>query len=61
VHVASTSIIDFVKALLASFVGAAFFFVIVGVFGLPASVAGLALFAIAAILLCRRPQAGETV
>jgi hypothetical protein len=50
----------FVGAIVAAVIGIAFFFVIVGVFGLSASIAALVLFAALAILIFRRSQAEET-
>jgi hypothetical protein len=43
-----------VGAIVAALAGIAFFFVIVGVFGLPASMAALALFLTLAVLIFRR-------
>jgi len=47
-------------AIVATFIGIAFFFVITGVFGAPASIAALALFVILAIMSFYRPQLEET-
>ncbi|SDR58379.1 hypothetical protein SAMN05519103_06102 [Rhizobiales bacterium GAS113] len=47
-------------ASVATLIGVAFFFAIVGVFGLPASIASLMLFVTLAFLIFRRPQAEET-
>lgn len=41
---------------IATLLGAAFFFAIVGVFGLPAAIVALALFIALAVLVFRRPQ-----
>ena len=49
-----------VGAIVATLIGIAFFFVIIGVFGLSAAIAALVLFAASAILIFRRPQAEET-
>jgi hypothetical protein len=49
-----------VGAIFAALSGIAFFFVIIGVFGLSASIAALVLFAALAVLIFRRPQAEET-
>jgi len=37
----------------ATLIGVLFFFIIVGVFGLPSAIAGLALFVLAAVVVCR--------
>jgi hypothetical protein len=54
------SALSSMRAVVATLLGVAFFFVIIGVFGLPASVAALVLFVALAILIFRRPQDGET-
>ena len=46
----------FVGAVLAALLGVAFFFAIVGVFGLPSSIAALLLFIALALMVFRRPQ-----
>jgi len=48
-----------ISALIATLIGIAFFFFIVGVFGLPTSLAAPALFVMLAILILGRPQVGE--
>jgi len=42
-----------VYAVTATLIGVLFFFIIVGVFGLPSAIAGLALFVLAAVVVCR--------
>ena len=37
----------------AALIGVLFFFIIVGVFGLPLAIAGLAVFVLAAVVVCR--------
>jgi hypothetical protein len=37
----------------AALIGVLLFFIIVGVFGLPSAIAGLALFVLAAVVVCR--------
>jgi hypothetical protein len=44
----------------ATLLGVAFFFAIVGVFGLSGSIAALALFVVLAVFIFRRPQDRET-
>jgi hypothetical protein len=46
-----------VGAIIAALVGVTFFFVIIGVFGLPASMIALAAFIALALFVFRRPQA----
>ena len=46
-------------SLLTMLLGAAFFFIIIGVFGMPASLGGLGAFVVIAIAICRRPQEGR--
>lgn len=41
----------------AALIGVLFFFVIIGVFGLPASIIALVVFVAGALLIFRRPQA----
>ncbi|MFP3562835.1 hypothetical protein [Paraburkholderia sp. SIMBA_030] len=43
-------------AICATLLGVAFFFVIIGVFGLPASIIALTLFIALAVTISRRPQ-----
>ncbi|MFM0206537.1 hypothetical protein PQQ96_03945 [Paraburkholderia sediminicola] len=43
-------------AICAALLGVTFFFVIIGVFGLPASIIALALFVALAVAISRRPQ-----
>jgi len=45
-----------VGAIVAALLGVAFFFVIIGVLGLPLSIIALVVFVTLAILLLRRPQ-----
>jgi hypothetical protein len=56
----STGTGSFIGAVTATLMGTAFFFVIVGVFGLPASIGAGILFILLALLIFRRPQAKET-
>jgi hypothetical protein len=56
---ASFRVMNGVAALLAAAVGTLFFFVIIGVFGLPASVVALVLFLIIALGLFGRRQPEE--
>ena len=51
-----TSTGHFVGAVLAALLGVVFFFAIVGVFGLPSSIAALLLFIALALMVFRRPQ-----
>lgn len=53
---APTSRGHFVTAALAGLLGVAFFFAIVGVFGLPSSIASLLLFIALALMVFGRPQ-----
>jgi hypothetical protein len=46
----------FAGALVATLLGVVFFFAIVGVFGLPSSIAALLLFIVLALMVFRRPQ-----
>jgi hypothetical protein len=46
-------------AVAATVLGVVFFFVIIGVFGLPASVVALVLFVTLTIAISRRPQTGR--
>jgi hypothetical protein len=46
----------FVGAVVAALLGVVFFFAIVGVFGLPSSIAALLLFIALALMVFRRPQ-----
>ncbi len=46
-------------SLLTLLLGAAFFFIIIGVFGMPASLGGLGAFVVIAIAIFRRPQEGR--
>jgi uncharacterized membrane protein YuzA (DUF378 family) len=46
-------------AILATLIGIAFFNLVVGVFGLPAAIISLVLFVALAVMVFRRPQAGE--
>jgi hypothetical protein len=45
-----------VEVVFSSLLGAAFFNIIIGVFGLSAAIVGLLLFISLAIVICRRPQ-----
>lgn len=56
----STSAGRAVAVIIATLLGITSFFVIIGVFGLPASIAALVLFVVLSILIFRRPQVGET-
>ena len=47
-------------AAVAALVGVVFFFVIIGVFGLPASIAALVIFVALSLTIFRRPQDQET-
>jgi hypothetical protein len=49
-----------VGATVATMLGVVFFFVIIGVFGLSASIAALVAFVALALFIFRRPQDGET-
>ena len=51
-----TSIAHFVGGVVAALLGVVFFFAIVGVFGLPSSIAALLLFIALALMVFRRPQ-----
>jgi hypothetical protein len=51
-----TSTGHFVGAVVAALLGVVFFFAIVGVFGLPSSIAALLLFIALALIVSRRPQ-----
>jgi hypothetical protein len=42
-----------VQAVTAALLGVLFFFIIVGVFGLPLAIAGLAVFVLGAVVVCR--------
>jgi hypothetical protein len=53
---APTSTGHFVGAVVATLLGVVFFFAIVGVFGLPSSIAALLLFIGLALMAFRRPQ-----
>ena len=53
---APTSTGHFVGAVVAALLGVVFFFAIVGVFGLPSSIAALLLFIALSLLIFRRPQ-----
>jgi hypothetical protein len=55
-HTTPTSIGHFVGAVVATLLGVVFFFAIVGVFGLPSSIAALLLFIALALMVFRRPQ-----
>lgn len=50
----------FIGAITATLIGTAFFFGIVGVFGLPASIGAGILFIVLALLIFRRPQGQGT-
>ena len=50
----------FIGAVATTLIGTAFFFVIVGVFGLPASIGAGILFIVLALLIFRLPQAEGT-
>ena len=55
-----TGVRHFIGAVMATLIGTVFFFVIVGVFGLPASIGAGLLFIVLALLIFRLPQAEET-
>jgi hypothetical protein len=55
-----TGVRRFIGAVTATLMGTTFFFVIVGVFGLPASIGAGILFIVLALLIFRHPQAKET-
>jgi uncharacterized membrane protein len=50
---------SFCSAILATLIGIAFFNLVIGVFGLPAAIVSLVLFVALAVMVFRRPQAGE--
>ena len=54
-----TPALRFVGILAVTLIGVAFFFAIIGVFGLPASIGSLALFIVLALLTFRCRQAEE--
>ena len=57
VSVHSTNLrVHFVRAVFVALLGVAFFFAIVGVFGLLVSIAGLLLFVALSLMVFRRPQ-----
>jgi len=56
VRTALSPILRFIGAMVVALIGATFFFAIIGVFGLAAAIAALALFLLAALLTFRRPQ-----
>jgi hypothetical protein len=47
------SVLRRVYGVTAALIGVLFFFIIVGVFGLPLAIAGLAVFVIVAVVVCR--------
>ena len=55
-----TGVRRFIGAVTTTLIGTAFFFGIVGVFGLPASIGAGILFIVLALLIFRCPQAQET-
>ena len=55
-----TRALRFVGILAVTLIGVAFFFAIIGVFGLPAAIGALALFVVLALLTFRCRQAEET-
>jgi hypothetical protein len=59
-NTAPISVIGSIGAVVAMLLGVAFFFVIIGVFGLSASIAALMLFLALAVFIFRRPQDQET-
>jgi len=59
-NTAPNSIFSSIGAVVATLLGVAFFFIIIGVFGLSASIAALALFVALAVFIFRRPQDQET-
>lgn len=56
---ASISVSRSLLAAIAALAGVLFFFVIIGVFGLPASIAGLVIFVALSLTIFRRPQDGR--
>jgi hypothetical protein len=55
-----TGVRRFIGAVATTLIGTAFFFLIVGVFGLPAAIGAGILFVVLALLIFTRPQAKET-
>jgi hypothetical protein len=55
-NTAPNSVFGSIGAVVATLLGVAFFFVIIGVFGLSASIAALMLFLALALFIFRRPQ-----
>jgi hypothetical protein len=49
----TNSVLRRVYGVTAALIGALFFFIIVGVFGLPLAIAGLAVFVLGAVVVCR--------
>jgi len=49
----TSNVLRRVYGVAAALLGVVFFFIIVGVFGLPLAIAGLALFVIGAVVVCR--------
>lgn len=49
----TSNLIRRVYGVAAALLGVLFFFIIVGVFGLPLAIAGLAVFVLAAVVVCR--------
>lgn len=56
---ASISVSRSLLAAIAALAGVLFFFVIIGVFGLPASIAALVIFVALSLTIFRRPQDGR--
>jgi hypothetical protein len=59
-NTAPISVFGSIGAVVATLLGVAFFFVIIGVFGLSASIAALVVFIALALFIFRRPQYEET-
>ena len=49
----TSNVLRRVYGVAAALIGVLFFFIIVGVFGLPLAIAGLAVFVIGAVVVCR--------
>jgi len=55
----ASSVLRRVHGVTSALIGVLFFFIIVGVFGLPLAIAGLAVFVLGAVVVCRVfPTAG---
>ena len=49
----ASNVLRLVYGVTAALIGVLFFFIIVGVFGLPLAIAGLAVFVLGAVVVCR--------